>query len=174
MSETGSVAEVDDAPRCDISFFVACYNGEANIVSCLDHLVSAVTEVGLTYDIVVVDDASSDTSVKLIRQYMADHPEVPLKLIVNACNQGFGANYAEASFHGAGKYYRAICGDDEERRETIVEVLKHVGKADVVLTYHSDASARPWSRRFISWFYTKVVNLLSGHRVRYYNGLPLA
>lgn len=172
-NELPAAAELDDANRCDITFFVACYNEEANIVACLDNLTSAVNEVGLTYDIVVVDDASVDNSVNLVRRYMADHPDVPLKLIVNASNQGFGSNYAEAAFHGNGKYYRAICGDDEERRETIVEVLRHTGKADLILTYHSDASARPWSRRFISWFYTGMVNLLSGHRVRYYNGLPL-
>lgn len=165
--------DTDDGNRCDITFFVACYNEELNIVSCLNHLLSAVAEVGLTYDVVIVDDASSDGSVRLIQEFMQSHPEVAIKLLVNASNQGIGANYAEAAFHGCGKYYRVICGDDEERLETITEVLRHVGEADMILTYHSDASARPWSRRIISRAFTGLVNLVGGHKLKYYNGLAV-
>jgi glycosyltransferase involved in cell wall biosynthesis len=157
----------------DITLFVACYNEEQNIVPALENVVSACREVGCTFDIVVVDDGSTDRSVPMIRDYMAQHPDVPIKLIVNGTNLGLGTNYAEACFHGRGKYYRMICGDDEERRESIVKMLSHMGQADLIISCHSDTSERTRLRRFISWAYTTLINLASGHRIQYYNGMVI-
>jgi dolichol-phosphate mannosyltransferase len=162
-----------DADECDVTLFIACYNEESNILLAIGNVVSATAEVGCTYDIVIVDDASKDRSVELIRKYMDEHPEVPIKLVVNESNQGLGTNYSEAAFHGRGRYYRLICGDDEERRESMVAVLKHLGEADMILSYHADTSQRSWNRRIISKSFTTLVNFISGNKVRYYNGLAV-
>jgi len=161
------------ATECDLSLFVACYNEEEGILPTLHTLLAALDEVGCSYDIIIVDDASKDRSVPLIRQFMAEHPEVPITLVVNEFNQGLGVNYVEAAFLGRGRYYRAICGDDVESKETFVSVFKRLGDADILLTYHADSSARTWARRVISRTYTGLVNLLSGCRIRYYNGLAV-
>ena len=136
-------------------------------------LLAALEEAGCTYDIVIIDDASKDRSVALIQQFMAEHPEAPITLVRNEFNQGLGVNYVEAAFLGRGRYYRAICGDDVESRVTLVSVFERLGEADILLTYHADASARPWGRRVISRSYTRLVNLLSGCKIRYYNGLAV-
>jgi glycosyltransferase involved in cell wall biosynthesis len=160
-------------PECDVTFFLPCYNEEGNIVSAINTVLTAVSQIGCSYDIVVVDDASKDNSVKMVLAYMAEHPEIPIKLLVNERNQGFGMNYAEGAFHGRGKYYRVVCGDDEERIESLVSALKNLGRADIVTTYLDDDSARYISRRIISATYTKLVNLISGYRLHYYNGSPI-
>jgi glycosyltransferase involved in cell wall biosynthesis len=122
---------------------------------------------------VIIDDASKDKSVEVIKQFMAAHAELPIKLLINQKNQGFGSNYAEAGFHGRGKYYRVICGDDEERLESLIAALRQLGKADIILTYLDDARARSFRRRFVSSTYTFLVNLIGGHHLHYYNGLPI-
>ena len=160
-------------PECDLTLFVACYNEEQAIVGTLDTVLAALKEVGCSFDIIIVDDASTDNSVALVREYMAQHPDDSITLLVNEFNQGMGVNYVEAAFCGCGKYYRAICGDDVESQETLVSVFSRLGQADMILTYHSDASARSLSRRIISRTYTTLVNLLSGCNIRYYNGLAV-
>lgn len=172
-NELAVTPSTSETPECDITFFVACYNEESNILAAIGNVVSAANEVGCTYDIVVIDDTSKDRSVELIKGYMHEHPEVPLKLIINESNQGLGTNYAEATFHGRGKYYRLICGDDEERRESMVAVLKYLGQADMILSYHADPKQRSFSRRNISRTFTTLVNLLSGYKLKYYNGLAI-
>jgi dolichol-phosphate mannosyltransferase len=164
-------ARHDDA--CDITLFIACYNEQDNILKAIGHVVEATRAVGCSYDIVIIDDASQDQSVDLIRGYMAEHADVPIKLLVNESNQGLGTNYSEAAFHGRGRYYRLIVGDDEERVESIIAVLSRLGEADMILTYHADTSHRAPVRRFISQCFTSLVNLLSGNRLRYYNGLAV-
>ena len=129
--------------------------------------------MGCTFDIVVIDDTSTDNSVAVIRQFMKSHPELPIKLLINQRNLGFGGNYAVGCFHGYGKYYRVICGDHEERLESLVATLREMGKADIVTTYLIDAQARSLARRLLSSTYTQFVNLIGGHKLRYYNGLPI-
>jgi glycosyltransferase involved in cell wall biosynthesis len=163
----------DTADTCDITLFIACYNEEENILKAIGHVVEATATVGCTYDIVIIDDASRDRSVELIRGYMDRHPGIPIKLLVNDSNQGLGTNYSEAAFHGRGCYYRLIVGDDEERVESIIAVLKRLGEADMILTYHADTSHRAPVRRIISRCFTALVNLLSGNRLHYYNGLAV-
>ena len=167
-------ASTASVPReCEVTFFVACYNEQDNIVAALDTVLEVVEEIGCTFDIVVVDDASTDDSISRITAYMEAHPRVPIRLVMNRSNQGFGSNFAEAAFYGGGRYYRVICGDNEERKEPLLAAMRHLGKADIVLTYFEDATARSWSRRFISTTYNTLINLISGHRVHYYNGLAI-
>jgi glycosyltransferase involved in cell wall biosynthesis len=163
----------DDCCACDLTLFIACYNEQEGILPTIETVLAAVNEVGCSYDIVIIDDASTDNSVPILREYMAQHSEIPITLIVNKVNQGLGANYVEAAFRGRGKYYRLVCGDDVETKETLAEVFRHLGEADMILTYHADTRVRPLARRIISRSYTLLVNLLGGHRIKYYNGVAV-
>lgn len=51
----------------DLTLFVACYNEAENIVATLDAVVAACREVGCTYEIVIIDDASRDRSWKSLK-----------------------------------------------------------------------------------------------------------
>jgi glycosyltransferase involved in cell wall biosynthesis len=166
-----TVPPAETAHACDITLFVACYNEEQGVIASIETAVAAARQAGRTFDVVVVDDASSDRSVELVRAYMARHPDIPVTLVVNEKNQGLANNYAEAAFWGRGKYYRLICGDDVETQETLFSVFRRLGEADIISTYHADAGARPPARRFISRSYTTLINILGGHRLRYYNGV---
>ena len=158
---------------CDLSLFIACYNEEQGIVPTIETVVAAATEVGISYDIVIIDDCSTDRSVEMIVEHLRRHPELPITLYVNEVNQGLGANFAEAAFRGRGKYYRLICGDNVESKETLVSIFRHLGEADMIIPYPADTTFRGPFRRFVSWSYTRLVNLLSGYSIRYYNGLAV-
>ena len=163
----------NEAYHRDLTLFIACYDEEEGIVPTIEKAVAAATEAGITYDIVVVDDASKDNSVQVVRDYMARFAQLPIRLVINTTNQGVGSNFAEAALHGRGKYYRMMCGDDTESVETLVSVFKRLGEADMILTYHSNTRARTLLRRSLSRVFTITVNLLSGYKIQYYNGLPL-
>jgi glycosyltransferase involved in cell wall biosynthesis len=163
----------DDRAELDLTLFVACYNEEANILDTLATVAEALREVGCTYEIVVIDDASTDRSVEFIRAYQEQHPELPLFLRVNPVNRGLARNFVEASFLARGAYYKLVCGDNVESKETLVRILRQMGEADLVLPYHEHCPGKSWSRLLLSRTFTRLVNLLSGHRIRYYNGLAL-
>jgi len=158
---------------CDLSLFVACYNEQDGIVPTLETVVAAVTEVGISYDIVIIDDCSTDHTVEVILRYLESHPTLPITLFVNGVNQGLGSNYAEGAFRCRGKYYRLICGDNVESKETLVSIFRHIGEADIIIPYPADTTFRGPFRRLVSSSFTTLVNLLSGYSIRYYNGLAV-
>lgn len=157
-----------------ITLFVACYNESGNIEGTLDVIRAACAEAVITYEVIIIDDASTDGSPEIIRRYMDAHPEMPIHLHVNEKNMGFGENFGEAAFLGTGTYYRIVCGDNTEPVETLAKIFREIGKFDIILSYRpNDVDGKALSRRILSGFYTKIVNFISGYDLRYYNGLPV-
>jgi glycosyltransferase involved in cell wall biosynthesis len=173
VENEGLYRRTEQSNSLDVTFFVACYNEEENIVATLNTIVETMKELPLTYEAVIVDDGSSDRSTELIMEYQAQHPHVALVLVRNAFNCGLSRNFAEAAFLGRGRYYKLICGDNVDSKETLKTILAQAGKADVVIPYHKNIVGRTWRRRLLSRSYTALVNLLSGQSLRYYNGCGL-
>jgi hypothetical protein len=88
-------------------------------------------------------------------------------------NAGLVYNFTEAAFLGRGRYYRIVCGDNVEPVATQVAILSKLGQADLVVPYPVAVANKTWSRCLLSRTYTRLVNLVSGHRLRYWNGCAL-
>ena len=71
-----------------LSIIIPCYNEESRIGPVLEKVL-ATPVTGVEKDIIVVDDASSDNSMKIVREYSQKHPSI--RLYVHPKNQGKGA-----------------------------------------------------------------------------------
>jgi glycosyltransferase involved in cell wall biosynthesis len=160
----------EDSAELDLTLFVACYNEQQNIVATLNTIQAAMRELPLTYEVIVIDDASRDSTVDVVKEYQLRNPSLPLTLVECPKNHGLAHNFAEASFLGRGRYYKLVCGDNVEAKETLLDVLEHVGKADIIVPYHRQCEGRSRFRLFLSRTYTALINALSGYSLRYYNG----
>ena len=162
----------DDAPL-DLTVFVSCYNESDHIIGTLDAVRRAAAEAGLGYEIIVIDDGSRDNSRQLVADYILSHPEDRIVLRANRANKGLAQNYFDAAFLGIGRYYRLICGDNAEPVESISAVFKAIGEADIIVPYYEASAGRSWQRRLLSSGYTGLINLMTGNRLHYYNGLAV-
>ncbi|NVN99424.1 MAG: glycosyltransferase family 2 protein [Geobacteraceae bacterium] len=154
----------------DLTLFIACYNEEDNITGTLDEVSKAMSGLDFSWEAIIIDDASTDSSVPIIKKYMANHPDYPLVLVTLAKNRGLAQNFIEASFLGNGRYYRLINGDNVEDSYQIESILKHIGESDILIPTHTQGSNRTLFRRLLSRFFTFLVNTISGYRIKYYNG----
>ena len=158
----------------DLTIFISCYNERVYIIDTLETVSRAMNEVGgINYEIIVIDDVSSDGSADLVTEYIAAHPELRIILRRNKVNRGLAQNYFDAAFMGKGKYYRLICGDDAEPLDTMVKVFGELGKADILIPYYVSSEGKSLYRRTLSQSYSALVNLISGFRLYYYNGLAV-
>lgn len=171
----GTVVRVDEPASADVqvSFFVPCYNEERNICGVLEKLAAVTGRLGLSHEVLVFDDGSVDRTIDTVRRWRDEHPGAPVRILANSVNRGLARNFIEGAFQARGTYYRVVCGDDVEPEDTLEKILSHLGKADIVIPYHTEVIGRPWHRKAISRLYTTLVNIASGRRLHYYNGLPL-
>jgi glycosyltransferase involved in cell wall biosynthesis len=156
-----------------ISVFVSCYNEQTSIVPTIESAVRALSQSGLSWEIIVTDDVSSDNSVQVIRDYLRGHSELPIRFCVHETNQGLIRSIFEAVHLAQGQYFWMIAGDNNVDDATARELLSHVGTVDIVIPHVLRYSGRALHRRIISKAYAFIVRFLSGCPVRYYNGASI-
>jgi glycosyltransferase involved in cell wall biosynthesis len=158
----------------DLTVFISCYNEQDYIVDTMTTVCAALDEIGsIGYEIIVVDDCSKDSSSDKVKAYIAAHPDARIVLRTNKVNRGLAQNYLDVAFVGRGKYYRLICGDNAEPKETMLTVFGAIGQADMIIPYYVSSEGKSAYRQFISNTYSRLVNLISGFRLHYYNGLAV-
>jgi dolichol-phosphate mannosyltransferase len=153
-----------------VTFFIPCLNEEGNVGRTIDTIVSLAPELSLVYEIIVVDDASSDGSVNEVLERRQRYPGTRIELIKNPICRGLGRNYFVAAQRAHGEYFMVVNGDAAEPVEALRLILSHKGKADAVVPYLGSNDTRSPARRRVSRLFTLLVNVVSGHRLRYYNG----
>lgn len=157
----------------DLTIVIPCLNEEERIRDTLDNVAAAMCELPHSYEILVVDDGSTDRTAQMVEEYSRQHPDLPIHLHKNLRNRGLTRSYVDGAFLGRGKYYRLICGDNTEPKDTLVVIFNELGKADMIIPYHTAVERKPLLRRMLSRAYTKLVSALSGYRIHYYNGSAL-
>lgn len=102
------------APRITIG--ILCYNAAATIARAI---ASATAQDWPDIEIVVVDDNSSDDSLRIIQDYAARDPRI--KVIANAANKGASAN-RQAVLDAASGAFVAFFDDDDESQPNRLRV----------------------------------------------------
>lgn len=157
----------------DLTLFIPCLNEEKRVVPTIETVRAAMDGLAYSYEILVTDDGSRDRTANVVEEYIQANPGVSVRLHRNPGNSGLARSFVDASFRGRGRYLRLICGDNVEPKESMAAILGRLGQADIIIPYYPVVPGKSASRLFISSFYTRIVNLLSGHRLHYYNGHPL-
>jgi len=162
-----------DGDPLDLTIFVSCYNEADYIIGTIETVLDAAKSAGVSHEILVIDDGSRDESPRLVADYIRAHPDENIVLRVNRANKGLAQNYMDGAFLGRGKYYRLICGDNAEPKESILAVFNAIGQADIIVPYYTSSEGKGVRRILISNTYTAIVNLMTGNRLHYYNGLAV-
>ncbi len=154
-----------------LTLFVYCHNNEDTILESLHTVVEAMDVVQQPYEMIVIDDHSQDHSVDLIRGFMAEFPRIPMVLRINLRLKGLAQNYTDAAFIGVGKYFRLIYGDNAEPVETMVDVLRAVGDADIVVPYYISMFEKSAYQRYVVGFYEWLLNMIGGNSINHYGAV---
>lgn len=154
----------------EITYYIPALNEEQSIVATLDKLVEVSNNLKMTFELLVYNDGSTDETRELVEEFARKNPQYLVTLVNNRVRRGIGFNYVDGAFRGVGKYYTMICGDDAETKDSLYKLLGMRGKADIIIPYFDRLDDRNLFRRKLSKTFTGIVNLLSGHKLHYYNG----
>jgi glycosyltransferase involved in cell wall biosynthesis len=100
-------ADPASGPRPTLSVTVLNYNYGKYLPGCLD---SILAQTFRDFEVIVINDCSTDDSVKVIEPYLAD-PRV--RLVDHVKNVGYGGSLVEGSnLHSRGEFLMVISADD--------------------------------------------------------------
>lgn len=93
-----------------VSVFIFTYNQEKIVGQSINSILDQ--ETNFPFEIIIVDDCSSDNTKTKCLEYFNNNPEKIL-LVVNDSNKGFLRNYYESiCMYARGKYIACCAGDD--------------------------------------------------------------
>jgi len=90
-----------------VSILTTVYNREKYIAACIDSVLASSYQ---DWELIIVDDVSSDTSVAIARAY--EQKDARIKVYVNDKNLGDYPNRNKAASYAKGKYIKYLDADD--------------------------------------------------------------
>lgn len=99
-----------------ISVLICNYNYSKYIREALDSVLAQTYE---NIEIVVIDDGSSDDSVRVVEQYIKDHPDVDITMKAKKKNEGLCYARNDALATAKGEYLLFLDSDDAMPRDYI-------------------------------------------------------
>lgn len=146
-----------------ISVFFPCYNEQDNLSRTVEQAISVLQKAGADFEVIIVDDGSSDATGQIARQYANQYPNV--KVVHHPTNLGYGAAL-QSGFKTATKelvFYTD--GDGQFDISEMPPLLPLIEQYDIVSCYRLNRQDN-LIRKINGWCWTKLVCLLFGLKIR--------
>lgn len=167
-AKQGTIADADPL----LSVVVTCYNEQRSVARTIDDLIASLREEVRSWELIIFDDASTDDSRQEIERCLNRYLEFKsqIRFVPRSHNRGFVHNVSDGASLAQGKYFWVVSSDSTVPPAAMRALLQHIGTVDLIIPFTQQYEGRSLFRRALSKTYTKIVNLLSGSRIRYYNG----
>src|SRR5215469_4534379 len=87
-----------------LSIIIPCYNEAATIAIILDKVLAAGLIYSIEKEIIVINDCSNDNTDRVIKGYLAEHPDAPVIYLCHDVNRGKGASVHTGIASASGDY----------------------------------------------------------------------
>lgn len=149
--------------RPRLSLVIPAYNEAAVIAQAVSEAQTALRELVTEFEIVVVDDGSTDGTATVVEKLV---PQVPqTRLLRHNVNRGYGAALRSGFLASR---YELVAFTDADCQFHLIELGKLLVLArqyPVVVGCRVDRKDR-WQRRFLSWGYNQLVRFLLKTQIR--------
>ena len=155
-----------------VSIIIPAFNEEGNIVAAANSVIRAVSGLVEDYEIILIDDGSTDGTGKMADGLAAKNPKI--KAVHNGQNQGFGYSYRRGVELAQKHYLTVFPGDNDMDASILTRLITESSLADVITSYPVNNRDRTFFRRTVSRLFVGLMNGVSRLNLRYYNGAFIA
>lgn len=121
-----------EGTRVDVSVVIACYNEEPVLVDNVREIMDVLDGTKYLYEIILVDDGSSDSTVALIKDLASDHHCI--KYLVHPTNMGRGRAVSDGIRKASGPIVGYIDIDLQTPAHYLPRLIREVERgADVAI-----------------------------------------
>jgi dolichol-phosphate mannosyltransferase len=166
------MSEINRRLAHSVTFVVPALNEERVVEDVVRETWKVVDARISSYEIILIDDGSTDRTGDIMDRLAAELPNI--RVIHNQPNIGLGACYQLGVKEARLDYVMMLCGDGGLPASSLPPIIEKIGTADIVIPWMPNLKKiKSPSRYFVSRSYTTLMNVISGHRLHYYNGLPV-
>jgi glycosyltransferase involved in cell wall biosynthesis len=160
---------IDDIPgeRLDVTVVLPCYNEQNHVVNEIERITEALDQSSLRYELLVIDDCSTDQTLETVQQAQARFPY--LRVMPFHRNSGSGTARRVGTNQARGDIVVWTDADMTYPNERIPEFVELLAKDptidQVVGARTSEQGTHKILRIPAKWFIRKAAERLSGARI---------
>lgn len=145
----------------EISLIIPCYNEQESLPAFFEEVTKVLTEMACTYELLFVDDGSSDRTLEILKK-MAERDEHVRYLSFSRNFGKEGAMYA-GFCNTAGRYVAVMDADLQDPPSLLPEMLRLIREEgyDSVATRRVTRKGEPVIKSFFARQFYKLINRIS-------------
>jgi glycosyltransferase involved in cell wall biosynthesis len=157
---------------CDLTVATSALNEATNVAIFLNATIQAFSELGLSGEIIFIDDGSRDDTGTIAAEYANEHPEIPIRILRHWRPRGLAIGITEAAAIARGRLICFLPADlESDPAEDIPKLYSALDEdTDVVL---GRRIGRGDGKTLSSGIYNRLNALLFGVRVKDGNWIKL-
>ena len=154
-----------DAPRLSsVSAFFPCYNDANTISSLVGMAETALQQITDDYEVIVINDASSDNSREVLAALQKEH--LHLRVVEHATNRGYGGALCSGFRNAAKDYVFYTDGDGQYDPSELVLLARAMRPGVDVVNGYKISRQDPWYRQLIGSLYQHVTRRMFDFPIR--------
>jgi len=154
---------MEPSKRLEISVVVPVFNEEENLSILVPQLVEVLDNLHQPYEMIFVDDGSSDGSRKILKEMMDRYP--PLRLIGFKENRGLSVALIAGMRAAQGKIVVTLDSDLQNDPTDIPKLIGQLDHYDMATGWRQKRED-PWLKRISSKIANAIRNRLSGEEIK--------
>lgn len=155
----------------DLSVIMPALNEEKNILAAISKTRDAFEEFGISGEIMVINDGSTDETKRLVEEEVKKSKQV--RLLNHDYPHGLGASFWDGVDHAKGRTVLCIPGDNENSVSEILRYFKLLNHVDIVIPFVYNKEVRSLFRNALSFVYRFIINSTFTVYLNYTNGTVL-
>jgi glycosyltransferase involved in cell wall biosynthesis len=142
-----------------ISIIIPIYNEKNSIAETVNDIFYCLSKSNLIFEIILVDDGSTDGSSKIINQIKIPN----IKKIIHSNNRGYGAALKSGIKVAKNEIIVITDADGSYPNKKIPELVEEIKYCDMVVGARTGAKVKiPFIRKPAKWIITKLAAYLTG------------
>lgn len=151
--------------KAGLSVIIPTYNEERAILATIEELHGTLREAGLPYQIIVVDDCSSDGTAEVLRS-AGGAEALGITLVTHRVNRGYGAAIKTGAKHAEHAVLCITDSDGTYPNAMIPTLYREMEGRDMVVGARIGANVHiPWLRRLPKAFINVLASYVADERI---------
>ena len=153
-----------------LTIIISALNEEKLISKTVSEILSVYRETNDKYEIILVNDGSTDRTGEIMESFSKDNPEI--EVINNPEPLGLGKHFKDGINKARCEYIIHLSGDNELTVDGFKNLINAIGSTDLVIGYRVNAfEARVIIRALMSYLFTSFINYIFGFKLKDVHGL---